>query len=59
MTQKQLVTSKFQAISLKTRIEYSMYEKIQREIKKYLCRFKIKIRNYYFSLLIVARNNFF
>ena len=34
-------------------------DKIQREIKKNLRRFTIKIRNYYFWLLFVARKNFF
>ena len=33
-------------------------DKIQREIKKNLCRFSIKIRNYYFWLLFVARKKF-
>ena len=34
-------------------------DKIQRKIKKNLCLFTIKIRNYYFWLLYVANNNFF
>ena len=47
MTQKQLDTSKFQA-----------KREIQREIKKNLCWFTVKIRNYYFWLFFVARKNF-
>ena len=48
MIQKHLVTSKFQ-----TKIGKS-----QREIKKKICRLTIRIHNYYFRLLFVARKNF-
>ena len=59
MTQNQLVTSKFQTKSLKNFIEYWRYWPNSTKNKENLCRFTIKIRNYYFWLLFVARKNFF
>ena len=60
MTQKQLVTRIFQGMKAwKPVSKIQGIDKIQREIKKNLCRFIIKIRNYYFWLLFVARKNFF
>ena len=52
MTQKQSVTSTFQMKSLKIVSNIQDIDKIQRKIKKNLCRFTIKI-------LFVARENFF
>ena len=42
----------------KTVSNIQVIDKIQREIKKNLRRFTIKIRNYYFWLLFVARKDF-
>ena len=57
MTQKQLVNSEQKAWKIVSNIQG--IEEIQREIKKSLCRFTIKICNYYLWLLFVARKNFF
>ena len=59
MTQQQLVTSNSKQKAWKTVLNIQGIDKIQREIKKNLCYFIIKIRNYYFWLLFVARKNFF
>ena len=59
MTQKERVPSRFQAKNLKTVSNIQGIDKIQREMKKNLRRFIIKIRNCYFWLLFIARQNFF
>ena len=59
MTEKQLVTSKFLQKALKTLSNIRGIDEFQREIKKNLCRFTIKMPNYCFCLLFVAGKNFF